>query len=140
MPSIIIGADICPIGGNQPYFKAGDGVSLFHDLLPEFEGADLVVANLECPLIEQKAPIMKTGPVFGESSACINGIKQAGIDVLCLANNHIMDHGAAGLENTLKVCAKAGISTIGARQGSGGCAPYIGARFPRHQGGNSRCS
>src|ERR1017187_3915822 len=111
MVSLIIGADVCPIEGNQPYFLNGDAGALLHDLLPEFEQADLSVANLECPLIEHQTPILKTGPTFGEPGACINGIKQAGIDVLCLANNHILDHGAPGLENTLAVCTQAGIET-----------------------------
>jgi poly-gamma-glutamate synthesis protein (capsule biosynthesis protein) len=114
MVSLIIGADVCPIEGNQPYFLNGDAGALLHDLLPEFEQADLSVANLECPLIEHQTPILKTGPTFGEPGACINGIKQAGIDVLCLANNHILDHGAPGLENTLAVCTQAGIQTVGA--------------------------
>jgi poly-gamma-glutamate capsule biosynthesis protein CapA/YwtB (metallophosphatase superfamily) len=114
MVNILIGADLCPIGGNLFSFKAGDANALFNELLGDFEAADLVIANLECPLIEQPAPILKTGPVFGEASACINGIKQAGIDVLGLANNHIMDHGATGLQNTMEVCRKAGIATVGA--------------------------
>jgi poly-gamma-glutamate capsule biosynthesis protein CapA/YwtB (metallophosphatase superfamily) len=114
MTTVIVGADICPIEGNRPYFIKGDAQSLFHDLLGELENADLVVANLECPFIEAPTPIFKTGPVFGLESACINGISKAGIDVLALANNHIMDHGAAGLQNTLKVCARAGVATVGA--------------------------
>ncbi len=114
MASIIVGADICPIGENLAHFKAGDAQSLFHDLLPELKQADLAIANLECPLIATPAPILKTGPVFGEDGACINGIKQAGFAVINLANNHIMDHGAAGLEHTLETCARSGISTIGA--------------------------
>ncbi len=113
MPTILIGADICPIEGNRPLFESGDAQGLFHDLLPEFEQADLVIANLECPLIEKQTPILKTGPVFGEASACINGIKRAGIDVLGLANNHVLDHGAEGLMNTLAVCARAGLATVG---------------------------
>lgn len=114
MATVLIGADICPVGGNRSYFEKGDATNLFNNLLVEFERADLRIANLECPLIEQSTPILKTGPVFGEASACINGIRQAGIDVLSLANNHIMDHGASGLKNTLAVCAKAGIATTGA--------------------------
>jgi poly-gamma-glutamate synthesis protein (capsule biosynthesis protein) len=114
MVSLIIAADICPIEGNQRYFLNGDAEALLHDLIPEFEQADLCVANLECPLIEHQTPILKTGPTFGEPGTCINGIKQAGIDVLCLANNHILDHGAPGLHNTLQVCARAGIETVGA--------------------------
>ena len=66
MATLLVGADLCPIGGNRPYFQAGDAHSLFHDLLPEFEAADLVLANLECPLIEKTSPIRKTGPVFGD--------------------------------------------------------------------------
>ena len=94
MPTILIGADLCPIGGNRLYFKQGEAGRLFNDLLPEFQQADLTIANLECPLIEHPSPIRKTGPTFGESRDCIKGIMEAGIDVLCLANNHILDHGS----------------------------------------------
>lgn len=114
MATVVIGADICPIERNRPLFKAGDARNLFNDLLPEFTAADLTIANLECPLIRSSSPIYKTGPTFGEDSECIKGIRDAGIDVLGLANNHILDHGAAGLENTIRVCADAGISTVGA--------------------------
>lgn len=116
MVKVLIGADICPIGENLPYFKDGDAEGLLNDLLPEFESADLVIANLECPLIEQPSPIQKTGPTFGAPGSCINGLGAAGIDVLCLANNHIMDHGPPGLKHTLEVCARAGIATVGAGQ------------------------
>lgn len=114
MPIVLIGADICPIERNRPFFERGDAESLFHDLLPEFHQADLVIANLECPFIDKPSPIAKTGPVFGESSDCIRGIQKAGIGVLSLANNHILDHGPAGLKHTLETCARAGIATVGA--------------------------
>ena len=114
MASIVIGADLCPIGENRADFTAANDHALFNELLAEFEQADLCVANLECPLVNQSPPVAKTGPVFGEPSACINGIKQAGIDVLNLANNHILDHGEPGLKHTLDVCSGAGIQTVGA--------------------------
>lgn len=114
MPSILIGADLCPIEANQPFFVRGDAQTLFNDLLPELAAADLVIANLECPLIDRPSPIAKTGPTFGEPAECLNGIKAAGIDVLCLANNHILDHGADGLAHTMAACAKAGVATVGA--------------------------
>lgn len=114
MATVLIGADICPIGGNTEYFYRGDADALFHDLLPDFKAADLAIANLECPLNEKSTPICKTGPVFGAVPACINGIREAGVDVLGLANNHILDHGPQGLSDTLAVCAEAGVSTVGA--------------------------
>ena len=111
---IIIGGDICPIGRNLPLFKAGAAGACFHDLLSEFKTVDLSIANLECPLIEQQTPIPKTGPVLGVEGASIEGLAASRIQVLGLANNHILDHGASGLENTLRVCASAGIRTFGA--------------------------
>lgn len=87
---------------------------MFNDLLGEIQQADLSIANLECPLVEAPSPILKTGPTFGESPECINGIKSAGIKVLALANNHIMDHGSAGLRSTVETCIGAGIDTVGA--------------------------
>lgn len=114
MATVLIGADICPIGENTVFFTRGDAKVLFNDLLSDFRNADLVIANLECPLIKRPTPIAKTGPVFGEDAACINGVREAGIDVLCLANNHILDHGPEGLETTLSACARAGIATVGA--------------------------
>jgi poly-gamma-glutamate synthesis protein (capsule biosynthesis protein) len=114
MTRVIIGGDICPIGANSSFFKNGDAESLFNDLLEEFRTAALVIANLECPLVDTPTPISKTGPIFGVDSASINGIRAAGIDVLCLANNHIFDHGPQGLANTLAVCGRAGVATVGA--------------------------
>lgn len=114
MINIIIGGDLCPINRNLPLFQKGDAKSIFHDLLIEFENADLSIVNLECPLINENTPIIKEGPVHAVSSDCINGIKALNIDVLCLANNHILDHGAKGLLNTLRVCTDAGLVTVGA--------------------------
>ena len=114
MIDIVIGGDVCPVGRNLSYFISGDAKSIFNDLLPEFENADLSIVNLECPLVEESSPIEKNGPVLGAESGCITALKEVGIDVLNLANNHIMDHGPQGLENTLKVCVDSQILTVGA--------------------------
>lgn len=57
---------------------------------------------------------MKDGPVLGADSDCIKGLKNGHIDVVNLANNHIMDHGPAGLRNTMSLCDKEGIACVGA--------------------------
>src|SRR5258708_7141633 len=111
---IIIGGDICPIRRNADYFCKGDARGLFNDLLEEFEAADLAVVNLECPLIEQKTPIDKTGPVLEGPAGAVRGIVQSHIRCVGLANNHILDHSAPGLESTLRACAAAGIQTFSA--------------------------
>jgi poly-gamma-glutamate capsule biosynthesis protein CapA/YwtB (metallophosphatase superfamily) len=114
MVSVIIGGDIYPAGKNLTLFQAGDAEGIFSDLLFEFINAELTIVNLECPLISRESPINKDGPLLGAESKCINGLINAGVDVVSLANNHIFDHGPAGLRNTLEICADAGISTVGA--------------------------
>lgn len=114
MIQILIGGDLCPIGVNLPYFLEGDAEAIFHDLLPDFKESDFSVINLECPLINEPAPIAKYGLVLGIESECIKTFKKAGISALCLGNNHIMDHGERGLITTLEKCMEAGIPTVGA--------------------------
>ncbi len=115
MVNILVGGDVCPIGRSMPYFHQGDAPAMFNDLMPEFEDADLTIVNLECPLIEVESPISKGGgPILGASSPCIAGLKNAGVQVANLANNHILDHGPEGLRNTMRVCREAGIAVVGA--------------------------
>lgn len=114
MIEILIGGDICPVRKNLQSFRDGNAENIFNDLFAHFENADLSIANLECPLIEELTPIDKSGPVLEVDSQCINGLRTANIDVLNLANNHIMDHGTKGLSNTMELCNKAGILTVGA--------------------------
>lgn len=114
MMNIVVAGDICPIGMNAPLLQAGDATRLLNDLEPVFGSADLVIANLECPLITRPTPIRKTGPTFGAAQSVLNGVKASGVDLLCLANNHILDHGAEGLASTLEACKAMGIETVGA--------------------------
>ena len=112
--TILIGGDTCPVGRNEDMFRRGDAQSLLGDLLPEFERADLSIVNLECPLIERESPTEKCGPSLSAPMACVNGLKAMGVDVVGLANNHIMDHDAQGLRTTIKALQEQGIAHVGA--------------------------
>jgi hypothetical protein len=111
---LLIAADMCPIGRNEEAFLAGDRARLVGEFAPEFDAADFVIANLECPLVGETSPVLKTGPIIGAKPGTTAGIKAIGIDLLTLANNHILDHGEAGLASTLQACRSAGIDTVGA--------------------------
>jgi len=111
---IVIGGDVCPTKRDVALFEEGNAGGLFHDLLEEFTTADLAVVNLEFPLIEEPSPITKTGPVLAAPSDCVKGLVNSHIKCVGLANNHILDHGAKGVENTLRVCSEAGLLTFGA--------------------------
>jgi hypothetical protein len=114
MARIVLAGDTCPIGRNERSFAEGDARSLLNDLAPDFLDADLRVLNLECPLIDSPSPIRKQGPTLGAPTRCAPGFLEIGVDTLALANNHIMDHGNAGLESTLTALKEAGISCFGA--------------------------
>ncbi len=114
MIRVLIGGDVCPIGRNLVLFQDGEARLLFNDLLPVFENADMKIVCLECPLIRDLSPIKKMGPVLGVPTDVATGLKTAGIDVVNLANNHIMDHGPDGLLSTIEALRESGINHFGA--------------------------
>jgi poly-gamma-glutamate capsule biosynthesis protein CapA/YwtB (metallophosphatase superfamily) len=114
MIKILIGGDVCPRGRNESLFKNGKLDDIYNDLLLEFKEADLSLINLECPLTDIKNPIPKSGPILGAPTECIKGISGAEIDIVNLANNHILDHGYEGLKNTIEVCERHRIEVVGA--------------------------
>ncbi len=87
---------------------------IWGNILPVLQSADLRILNLECPLTQSANAIRKTGPNLKAHPDTIRALKHAAIDVVTLANNHIYDYGQDGLKETLDVCSKNGIATVGA--------------------------
>tara|TARA_B100000925_G_scaffold171416_1_gene129112 strand:+ start:13092 stop:14216 length:1125 start_codon:yes stop_codon:yes gene_type:complete len=114
MSTIIIGGDVCPQGNIEDTFIKGKEEKILNDLLPTFKQADYRMINLECPLVINKSPIEKDGPVLGTSVNSANGLKAIGVDAVNLANNHILDHGDSGLKTTIDSLKKNGINFFGA--------------------------
>lgn len=80
--------------------------------------ADIVFGNLETVIISGR--IIKSGEmIFRTDPKSVEGLKFAGFNVLSLANNHIMNFGRIGLENTIKILDENNISHIGAGLNSG---------------------
>ena len=113
--SILIGADIVPTESNQELFAKGDVEHLLGtELLRIIHSADYRIANLEVPLVDNAEPIPKEGPNLIAPANCKKGLKAMGIDLLTLANNHILDQGVQGLSSTIDVLNTSGISFVGA--------------------------
>ena len=95
------------------YGHALDGIS------PLFGNSDLVVANHEGPLTECVEPGVKhdTGKkrywYRGKPEAAC-ALADAGIRLVSLANNHVLDYGPAGLRDTIAALDAAGIAHCGA--------------------------
>jgi poly-gamma-glutamate synthesis protein (capsule biosynthesis protein) len=77
------------------------------------EGADLAIANFENPA-PNRVRWHTRGTVFSADPALIEGIAEAGIDYLSLANNHIRDAGGRGIIQTIANITKRGIVVSGA--------------------------
>jgi poly-gamma-glutamate synthesis protein (capsule biosynthesis protein) len=83
------------------------------DVFALLEAADLVLANLECPLTARGAPADKL-VAFRSDPSLARELRAAGVDVVTLANNHMLDHGLEGMYDTLEALAGAGVTGVGA--------------------------
>ncbi|MFN3821372.1 MAG: CapA family protein, partial [bacterium] len=76
--------------------------------------ADIFVINLESPLTDEGTPHPTKDIVFRGRPDNVAGLAFAGVDVATLANNHILDFGERGLEETMEVLESANIRFTGA--------------------------
>lgn len=88
--------------------------AIYGDLLHTLRAADLRVVNLECALTDLDQPVWKSGAVFKGAPEHVVGLTAVPFDVACLANNHVLDYGVAGLRETLRVLGRHEIQTVGA--------------------------
>ncbi|MFL5757117.1 MAG: CapA family protein [Chloroflexota bacterium] len=89
--------------------RTGNGGAM-RDLL---SSADLTIANFENPA-PTSFRFHAKGTVFSANPAYIKGLKNAGIDWVSLANNHIGDAGRAGIASTMQNLDRFGIRHGGA--------------------------
>lgn len=112
--NILIGADLVPTESNAILFESGDAKELLGtELLDLLKSADYRIFNLEVPLTDKEQPILKCGPNLIASTKCIAGYQAMGVDLLTLANNHILDQGQEGLESTIRVLNQGKIAYTG---------------------------
>lgn len=125
--NILIGADIVPTISNIDLFSSGDTQSLLGEELNNIlQNADYRIFNLEVPLTDREQPIPKCGPNLIAPTKCVAGYKAMHVDLLTLANNHILDQDQQGLESTCSVLDDAGIAYTGVGQTPEEAAkPYI---------------
>lgn len=112
--SLTMVGDILPLWVKDPLRDAG--------VRAQLSGADIAFANLESPLSTRGQPsplkfrggrLMHREFIFGASVADAQMLKNAGIDVVSLANNHMMDYGQTALADTLNALQQKNILTAG---------------------------
>jgi poly-gamma-glutamate synthesis protein (capsule biosynthesis protein) len=93
--------------------KSGDVNYPFERMMPLMQDADLLIGNLEC-LISDKGEARFKAYSFRVGLWGIESLKNAGFDLVSLANNHAYDYGPEALIDTRARLRWAGISVVGA--------------------------
>jgi poly-gamma-glutamate capsule biosynthesis protein CapA/YwtB (metallophosphatase superfamily) len=75
--------------------------------------ADIAFVNQEAPLTRRGLRAEKQNTLRADP-AQVEDLLLAGVDVACLANNHMLDYGVDGLADTLALLAGRGIRQVGA--------------------------
>lgn len=115
--SILIGADIVINNNNSSCFESYNIENVIDiNLLQLLNTSDYKIFNLEVPLTDKITPIEKKGRNYIASPRCSHWLELMGINLLTLANNHIMDQDTQGLFSTIKNLDRVGISHVGAGQ------------------------
>ena len=79
-----------------------------------FSKSDINIVNLEAPITSSKCKIDKTGPHLKHSKKVIEILKKLNVNIVTLANNHLMDYGNLGLFDTIEAITKNNIDFVGA--------------------------
>jgi len=111
--NILITGDFCPVNRTGNLAMSKDIDLVFNDFVDVLQGNDLNIIDLECPLTSTNEARLKTGPHQKASPECIDILKYGHINVVTMANNHIMDYGSIGAKETIELCKHNGIVTIG---------------------------
>lgn len=96
-----------------------DGDGIFDNVKGEFKESDIVFGNLEGPLIDEGKTTKCEGNIseqcyaFKTPTEYVKQLKNAGFNVISIANNHSKDFGLDGIKSTINTLNSAGIKTVG---------------------------
>src|SRR6267143_117643 len=112
-PSVIVAGDIM-LGGRAKKAVTEFGPDYpFDAVLPLLRRAPIVLGNLEGPIAE-KARKQQRNFSYRVEVGLAGSLSRAGINVVTLANNHLMDCGRSGVLETLDVLSHANVLALGA--------------------------
>lgn len=90
-------------------------------------GGDVLIGNLEVPLCDVGAPLPKSNGHLRSEPRMVQALTAAGMTAVTVANNHAMNYGEDGLDQTLRVLDDAGIGHAGGGTDSAAAhAPFVG--------------
>ena len=92
--------------------RSGDAAGFFVPLKRLLDGVDIGIGNMETVLADECAPrrdklCLLSAPAYAPI------LRDAGLNVMTVANNHFLDYGADGVAATLRHLRQAGIRAVG---------------------------
>ena len=102
-----------------------DPVTTFGPIASVLGSADFTAVNLETAVASRGRPQPKTYH-FTTTPGAFTALRDAGVDLVTVANNHILDYGQIGLANTLAAARAAHFPFVGAGVNAAAAwAPYV---------------
>lgn len=94
-------------------YGKGDFDFVFSNIKNELSKADILFGNLEGPISDKG---LRVGSIYSFRFSPITtlALKNAGFDILSIANNHMLDYQATALKDTMLNLKEAGIDFVGA--------------------------
>lgn len=145
-PQVIVAAEDRPLvlvfSGDlmqhMPQLKAAqmsdstfDYSGCFGSISKLWRSADFAVVNFETTI--SRSGRFSGYPFFSAPEGVVRALAKAGVSVATLANNHVMDKGAEGLEETFMTCGNYGISCTGAYADSTSAAKILYLKKAAHK-------
>lgn len=105
--------DICPTDFTREAFAKGDIKTLFGDTASLFAEADFSFVNLECAITESDHKIEKFGPNLKAPVKTAEMLRELGVSLVGISNNHVFDFGKPGALDTIDALSSAGLDYTG---------------------------
>ncbi|WP_131735627.1 CapA family protein [Actinomadura roseirufa] len=115
--TIAFGGDVHFEGELRTRLDTSPGTAL-GPVADQLRRADLAMVNLETAVTAGGTPAAKQF-TFRAPPTAFRALKSAGVDVATMANNHGMDYGETGLQDSLAAARQAGFPVVGIGRNSG---------------------
>lgn len=112
MKTLLIG-DVSPSKTSKELFRNREVDRLFKDVKPLMQESEFTFVNLECAITEETKAIEKFGPPLSAPYETAGILKELGVTVCGLSNNHTFDLGVKGIKDTFKALDDAGLDYTG---------------------------
>jgi len=87
--------------------------SVLAPVAPLLSRADLAMLNLETAITSRGIPVAGKAYHFRSPAESFAAVKAAGVDVVNMANNHALDYGPIGLDDTFDAIARYRVPVVG---------------------------